>query len=67
MERDTNIETINDCGVTVMGDKVAVFRPFVLGRADEALRHAAWLVVLAEATGRASAPFDDVRRAVQNT
>jgi hypothetical protein len=42
------IETINDQLVAVQGDSIIILRPKNKMTKEEALRHAAWLVVLAE-------------------
>ena len=59
------MEIINNRLVGVQGTAIVVMLPFQRGTADEALRHAAWLVAMAEPL--ASVAFDDVRRAVENT
>jgi len=59
------IETINDQLVARGGALVMVMAPKQAMTPDEALRHAAWIVALAE--DDASHKFDDVLRAVRNT
>ena len=44
----TEIETINDCLVGMIGDDIAVLMPKSRMTRQQALRMAAWLVILAD-------------------
>ncbi len=59
------IDTMNDCLVGVQGDHIVVLFPKTRFTPDEALRHAAWLVTLAEYG--ASHTFAEVQAAVRET
>lgn len=54
----------NDQLVAIQGDSILVMYPKQHMTKAEALRHAAWLVVLADSSGD---EFADVLAAVQNT
>lgn len=63
---DREIDTVNDRLVGgVSGNRVVVMRPFEGGTPEEAFRHAAWLVAVAEAF--TDAKFEDVLEAVRGT
>ena len=67
MSNDSQIETVNDQGVGVTGhsgDRIVILFPKQQMTRIEALRHAAWLVVLAE---QQNGEFDRVLRAIRNT
>lgn len=58
------METINDQAVAVQGDKIVIMLPKRVMTKEEALRHAAWLAVLADTTGD---DFEKVLEAIRNT
>lgn len=60
-----DIETINDQLVSMGDGHIVVMMPKRKMTPDDALRHAAWLVAMAEPM--ASSKFSEVLKAVQNT
>lgn len=59
------METVNDQGIIAMGDSIVVLRPKTRMTKAEALRHAAWLVALAD-DGEESGQFEQVLDAVMS-
>ena len=62
----TEIDPINVQMVGSRGDQVVVNAPHTVMTPDDALRHAAWLVQVAEVLG-AEHTFDEYQQAVRNT
>ena len=63
-ENGVEVDTTNSQFVGRQGDRVAVLFPKALMAREEALRHAAWLVALAE---EKDGEFAEVLEAVRNT
>ena len=62
-----DIDTRNDQLVGVQGDRVVVMMPNKSMTGDQARRHAAWLVALADVCSESDSAFADVLEAVRNT
>lgn len=64
---EISIETGNDCMVAAMGNQLRIFSPRSTYTKEEALRHAAWLVVMAEGMEGDCPSFEAIKSAVANT